>query len=167
MGNLDPLEKGNLRVVRPKDALALPAKGKRGPRQQFTPEEVEAALVKADGFLYMAARRLHCCRTTIHNYCVRYPDVQEAARQARESVLDEAERQLYTKVRNGDITSIIFFLKTQGKSRGYVERAAALGVQHDLSVLSDAELLALGPILTKLNGPAPTGWAPLPGRTNP
>jgi hypothetical protein len=45
--------------------------------------------------------------------------VKEAARQ---SIVDDAEDGLRSKVLKGDITAIIFTLKTIGKERGYVER---------------------------------------------
>ena len=42
-----------------------------------------------------------------------------------ETVLDDAEKSLRTNMTNGDNASIIFFLKTKGKMRGYVERETA------------------------------------------
>jgi hypothetical protein len=37
-------------------------------------------------------------------------------------MIDNAESKLYAKVVEGDTTALIFFLKTQGRSRGYVEK---------------------------------------------
>ena len=42
--------------------------------------------------------------------------------EARQSIVDDAEDGLRSKVLKGDITAIIFTLKTVGKERGYVER---------------------------------------------
>ena len=45
----------------------------------------------------------------------------------RESLLDLAEGSLFDQVRKGNITAIIFTLKTIGKHRGYVERQEVTG----------------------------------------
>ena len=49
-----------------------------------------------------------------------------------ESSVDLAESKLIEAIKDGNLTAIIFFLKTQGKSRGYSERS-----EHDLT--SDGE----------------------------
>ncbi len=43
--------------------------------------------------------------------------------EARESSIDLAESKLIEAIKAGNLTAIIFFLKTQGKSRGYSERS--------------------------------------------
>jgi hypothetical protein len=59
--------------------------------------------------------------------------LRDAQTQAREALLDLAESQLYKKIEEGDLTSIIFALKTIGKSRGYVER-------HEKGKISDNKI---------------------------
>lgn len=41
---------------------------------------------------------------------------------ARERMLDDAETMLYKKVLDGSTPELLFFLKTQGRNRGYVEK---------------------------------------------
>ena len=47
----------------------------------------------------------------------------------RETLIDFAENQLFQQVKDGNITAIIFTLKTIGKSRGYVERQEVTGAE--------------------------------------
>lgn len=51
------------------------------------------------------------------------PEFAEAIKDLDESLLDFAESKLMEKVQDGDLTAIIFTLKTKGKDRGYVERS--------------------------------------------
>lgn len=103
-----------------------------------------------------AARRLGCTRQTVQNYCQREPELYVTCVQARETMLDDAEDALKTLVADGDLGAICFYLKTQGKARGYVERAEqAVTHTYDFSLLSDADLLAMGPVMAKLRGGPP------------
>lgn len=87
-----------------------------------TPEDYIEAVREAQGLLTVAARRLGVGRSAIYDMAKRHPEVQEAIDEARERMTDLAEGKLYSKISDGDITSIIFYLKTQGKRRGYVEK---------------------------------------------
>ena len=49
-----------------------------------------------------------------------------------ESLLDKAEATLYKAVNEGNTTELIFYLKTKGKKRGYVEQ-----VQTDMNILNN------------------------------
>jgi len=52
-----------------------------------------------------------------------YPSLKEVLSEAREIALDHVESKLMKAIDDGNLTAIIFFLKTQGKSRGYSERS--------------------------------------------
>lgn len=71
----------------------------------------------------VAAKALGCTPKTIRNYRDRYPSVREAITDSRDQMLDVAELQLAKQINNGNISAIIFYLKTQGKQRGYIERS--------------------------------------------
>ena len=47
---------------------------------------------------------------------------------SKEAVIDNVESQLLSAINDGNITAIIFYLKTRGKSRGYVERSEISGI---------------------------------------
>lgn len=49
------------------------------------------------------------------------PDFKEAIEDAREALVDLAETKLQQNIMEGKEASIFFFLKTQGKDRGYIE----------------------------------------------
>lgn len=46
---------------------------------------------------------------------------------AREKMLDNVESALYQQALSGNTVAMIFFLKTQGKKRGWVERQEITG----------------------------------------
>ena len=61
-------------------------------------------------------------KSTVYEYLKRYPDLQNVLDEARESAIDFVESALMKAIEADNLTAIIFFLKTQGKSRGYNER---------------------------------------------
>lgn len=85
-------------------------------------QEYIKAVKDAKGFISHAAAKLNCQRAAIYEAAKRYPEVQEAIDEAREGMTDFAESKLYKKIADEDTASIIFYLKTQGKRRGYIER---------------------------------------------
>lgn len=91
-------------------------------KDKFTVNQIKQALEKAGGFFSIAAESLGCTRKTIYNYCDRYPELKEVCDDIRERYLDLGETELIKKIKKGSTPELIFFLKTRGKSRGYVEK---------------------------------------------
>jgi hypothetical protein len=83
---------------------------------------VKNSIIKSKGFISQVAKNLNCENKTIYNYVNKYPDLQEVINDTREKMIDFAESKLLKKIKQGDTTAIIFFLKTQGKHRGYSEK---------------------------------------------
>jgi len=96
-------------------------------KNEFTAEEVGKAIADANGILAVAARKLGCSRRTIHNYVNKYASVKEVYADANETTIDFAEGKLMELIKDGNVTAIIFFLKTKAKHRGYVERQEHTG----------------------------------------
>lgn len=99
--------------------------------QRFKPEKVIEALEQSGGIMAGAALLLKCDPVTIRNYIKRYPKVQKALLQIEETNLDVAETALMNAIRSNTaashMTAVIFYLKTKGKHRGYIERQELAG----------------------------------------
>lgn len=66
-----------------------------------------------------ACRSLNISRARLYQIKAKDDDFSQQMDDCREALVDEAENILFDKVRNGDTTALIFFLKTQGRQRGY------------------------------------------------
>ena len=99
----------------------VPLKKRGGRHAEFTQAQVERALTAANGFITSAARRLGCNPKTVYRYIERFPPLKGVLAEARENALDIAESKLMKAIDEGNVTAIIFFLKTQGRSRDYSE----------------------------------------------
>ena len=95
-----------------------------------TPEQVSEALLVSDGNLTAAATKLGVTRQGVYDYIDRY-GLQEVLDQSREKMADEAVGQLHRLVRDGNLGAVIFYLKTQAKSRGFTERIETTGKDGD------------------------------------
>jgi len=87
---------------------------------------IEQAIVKAFGNLSAASKSLGVDRVSLYKW-IEQDGLEQAVIEGRNSRLDFVEGKLDQKIDGGDTTAIIFFLKTQGKSRGYVERQEITG----------------------------------------
>lgn len=94
---------------------------------KFTAKDIEHALRESAGLQYIAASKLKCAPSTVTNYVKRNKHLQRVVEECREGTLDLAEGKILEKIRDGDTTAIIFFLKTKGKNRGYTERQELSG----------------------------------------
>ena len=111
-------------------------------KRQDTADRIIKALGECQGLLTMAARRAGVSYTTINRYVHDFPSVAQAVHEAKESLLDFAEGKLFTAMKEGNMTAIIFYLKTQGKIRGYIERQELTGANSapmkvEISVVSE------------------------------
>jgi hypothetical protein len=107
---------------------------------KYTAEQMADAIKKGRGILAAAATSLGCTRQTVAAYIERYPTVKAAHDEARESTIDFVESRLLKNIDSGDTTAMIFYLKTQGKRRGYVERTETSSINVNLSDLTDEQL---------------------------
>jgi len=110
-------------------------------KDKYTAAQIIEALREKHGNLSAASRYLGCSRDTVRRYINTYPTVKAVADEERETLIDFAENQLFQQVKDGNITAIIFTLKTIGKHRGYVERQEVTGADGS-GALAHADLVS-------------------------
>lgn len=76
----------------------------------------------AYGNITEAAKSLKISNKTLYRWADKDEELKRAIQEGRDSMLDFAENALKNKIEKGDTTAIIFFLKTQGRKRGYTEK---------------------------------------------
>ena len=81
------------------------------------------AMKKSLGIVSSAVQKVGISRQTHYNWLESDPDYAAKIDEAYEFEIDFVEGQLFKKIQSGDSTSIIFYLKTKGKKRGYIERS--------------------------------------------
>lgn len=68
------------------------------------------------------AAALDVSRSALMRWYRTTPRLKEEMDNAKESLLDIAESKLFQAISEGNVTATIFFLKCQGKQRGYIEK---------------------------------------------
>jgi len=89
---------------------------------KLTVDKVNGLIDEMMGNVSMVARTLNVSRTTLYNYINSHSTVKAKLDEAREKMIDNVESVLYSKALAGEAWAVCFFLKTQAKHRGYVER---------------------------------------------
>lgn len=97
----------------------------RGEGRWANPETGRA--ISSGGNIRLIANRLGVSRPTIYAYKKKWKTVEDALKDEKEEMLDLAENKLWKLINDENITAIIFYLKTQGKQRGYIERQEFTG----------------------------------------
>jgi hypothetical protein len=85
------------------------------------------SLEKSLGVVTTAARIVGIERTTHYHWMNEDEEYKQAVISLDDVALDFAETKLHELISNGDTAANIFFLKTKGKKRGYVERQEFTG----------------------------------------
>jgi hypothetical protein len=85
-------------------------------------QKIIKAIQQSKGLLTLAAAKAGVTYSTVWRYARDFPSVKQAVEESKEGMLDLAEGKLFQAINSGNMTAIIFFLKTKGKERGYIER---------------------------------------------
>lgn len=88
-----------------------------------TPKKrVLEALTISKGIVTSACDAAQIPRSTYYLWMNNDPEFKAAVDDIQEIALDFVEGKLFDKISTGDTIASIFYLKTKGKKRGYVER---------------------------------------------
>lgn len=94
--------------------------------QQYKKALLEA-LEKSLGVVTTACKTVGVDRGTFYRYYNEDATFKQAVDELENVALDFAESQLHKQIQNGEVSSTIFYLKTKGKKRGYIERQEITG----------------------------------------
>ena len=85
-------------------------------------QAVVQALKVSFGNITTACEQVGITRTTFYRWKAEDPEFKEVVENIDEYLLDFAEHSLFKQIRDGNTTATIFYLKTKGKHRGYIEK---------------------------------------------
>jgi len=85
------------------------------------------ALTKSLGIVSHACTAVGISRETHYRWMRDDEEYKEAVDLIGDMVIDFAESKLHSLIDKGDVASTIFYLKTKGKKRGYIERQEITG----------------------------------------
>jgi len=86
-------------------------------------ESILKALEKSLGVVTVACKQADVPRSTYYKWLNEDEEFAKAVKDIENIALDFGESQLHKQIGDGNTSATIFFLKTKGKKRGYVERS--------------------------------------------
>ena len=105
-------------------------------------ESILKALEQSLGVVTVACKKADIPRSTYYKWLKEDEMFAMAVQEIENVALDFAESQLHKQISDGNTSATIFYLKTKGKKRGYIERIETENTNKnlDLSNLTDEEL---------------------------
>ena len=90
---------------------------------QLKKEAMIKALYKHKGNISLSCTAAKIGRNTFYEWLKKDKALAEAVENIKEYAIDTVEDALMKRIADGDTTAIIFYLKTIGKKRGYIEKS--------------------------------------------
>ena len=88
---------------------------------QHNKKAIIQALGKSLGVVTTACASVGIDRSTFYRWLKEDEEFKEAVEDIEDIALDFAESNLHKEIKKGRVAAIIFYLKTKGKKRGYIE----------------------------------------------
>mgnify|MGYP003633457038 FL=1 len=92
-------------------------------------ESLLAALEQSLGVVTVACREAHIPRSTYYKWLNEDREFADQVADIENVALDFAESKLHNQISDNNTSATIFYLKTKGKNRGYVERQEITGAE--------------------------------------
>ena len=86
-------------------------------------EAMLQALENSLGVVTVACKQTDTPRSTYYKWLKEDKEFAQAVKEIDNIALDFAESQLHSQIKDGSTSATIFYLKTKGKKRGYVEKS--------------------------------------------
>jgi len=109
-------------------------------KQHIKKEKFIEALEQSMGIISHAAKKIGVDRTTPYRWMREDEEYKKRVDEVLNVPLDFVESKLFEAINHNNITAIIFYLKTKGKHRGYVERHELTGID-DKDIKVEIEVL--------------------------
>lgn len=100
-------------------------------KKQQTKKALVQAMAKTLGNVTASCKQVGVDRATYYRYYNEDDEFAAACDDCENIALDFVESQLHKQIKEGVPSSTIFYLKTKGKKRGYVERKE---IEHEGSI---------------------------------
>ena len=98
-------------------------------KTEHTKKALLKALESSLGVVTNACKKIGIGRTTYYDWYNSDKEFKKQVDDLQNVALDFAESSLHQQIINGSVPATIFYLKTKGKRRGYVERQELTGVE--------------------------------------
>jgi hypothetical protein len=98
-------------------------------KTEHTKKALLQALEKSLGVVTSACKKIGVGRTTYYDWYNSDPEFKKQVDDLQNVALDMAESQLHKQILDSNTSATIFYLKTKGKNRGYVERTEHTGIE--------------------------------------
>lgn len=108
-----------------KEMLEIAERGRQKQKtHQETRQEMFLEALQERFVVTQAAKAIGIHPITAYRWIREDEEFAERVKEVREQAVDYAETKLLENIKDGNVASIIFFLKTQGRHRGYIENVA-------------------------------------------